>query len=373
MKLENITKSERLESLDALRGFDMLWISGGGGLIFALQKASEWKFFDWAAHHMEHVEWHGFAFYDMIFPLFLFIAGVSMPFSIQKRLSRGGSRRSIYNHAFRRLFLLILLGLLYNGLLQFDWENMRYASVLGRIGIAWFFATIIVMNANLKWQIIWFWGILIVYWLLMMFVPVPGYGAGVLTVEGSLAGYIDRILVPGRLYLEVHDPEGLFSSIPAISTALMGALTGSFLKHTSKQFTKFRKGITLALAGLAAVGLGMLWDLHFPINKNLWTSSFVLFAGGWSLILLSIFYLIIDVWGFRKWAFFFKVIGLNSITIYMVQWNLINFQTANNFLFGGLIDAFNPPLRAVIASLGYITCMWLFLYILYKKKIFLKV
>ncbi len=368
-----VSKSERLESLDALRGFDMLWISGGGMLIFALENATNSGFFNWAANQMEHVEWHGFAFYDMIFPLFLFIAGVSMPFSISKRLSKGVSKNRIYRHAFKRLFLLIFLGMLYNGFLQFGWENMRYASVLARIGIGWFFAVVIVLNTNVKGQVLWFWGILIAYWIWMMFIPVPGFGAGVLTKEGSWAGYIDRIIVPGKLYLDVHDPEGLFSSIPAIATALLGALAGQFLlKFQEGQFS-LKKALFLGLGGLLALLLGIVWNFHFPINKNLWTSSFVLYAGGWSLLLLALFYLIIDVWGFKKWAFFFKVIGLNSITIYMVQWNLINFQTANKFLFGGIVSWFDPPWEAVIASLGYICCMWLFLYILYRNKIFLKV
>jgi predicted acyltransferase len=263
--------------------------------------------------------------------------------------------------------------MLYNGFLQFDWENMRYASVLARIGIGWFFAVVIVLNTNVKGQVLWFWGILIAYWIWMMFIPVPGFGAGVLTKEGSWAGYIDRMIVPGKLYLDVHDPEGLFSSIPAIATALLGALTGQFLlKFQEGQFS-LKKALFLGLGGLLALLLGIVWNFYFPINKNLWTSSFVLYAGGWSLLLLALFYLIIDVWGFKKWAFFFKVIGLNSITIYMVQWNLINFQTANKFFFGGLISWFSSPWDMVVTAIGYIICMWLFLYILYRNRIFLKV
>jgi predicted acyltransferase len=166
-------KQERLLSLDTLRGFDMLWISGGEYLVMSLSALTGWPLFKWAATQMEHVEWEGFHFYDMIFPLFLFIAGVSMPFSILKRKQRGESMRIIYFHLFKRLFLLILLGLIYQRLLEFDFEHQRYASVLARIGIAWFLAAVIVLNTSVRGQIYWFVGILIGYYAIMKYIPVP--------------------------------------------------------------------------------------------------------------------------------------------------------------------------------------------------------
>jgi len=366
-------KSDRLMSLDALRGFDMLWIMGGNRIIIALADLTGFAIFTWTAKHMHHAEWDGFRFYDMIFPLFLFIAGVSMPFSFAKRKAKGETMQKIYRHVFQRMITLVIFGIIYNQFLQFDWGNIRYASVLGRIGLAWFFAALIVLNSKPKWWYVWLSGILIFYWAIMMLIPVPGFGAGNLTMEGSLAGYIDRLLLPGRLYKEVHDPEGILATIPAIATALLGALAGNFLRMPDQQISRLKKGLWIGAAGIISLGVGWLWGLILPINKNLWSSSFVLYAGGWSLLLLSLFYLIIDVWGWRKWAFFFIVIGLNSITIYMFQAGIINFRSSTMFFFGGIIKSFAENWQPLIGAIAYTTVCWVFLYILYRKKIFLKV
>ncbi|MCB9299988.1 MAG: DUF5009 domain-containing protein [Lewinellaceae bacterium] len=364
---------KRVYSLDALRGADMFWIMGGEHIFHALAKLTGWGVFVWMAHQLEHTKWDGFTFYDMIFPLFLFIAGVSMPYSLNKRIDRGDSRAQIYRHVVQRMLLLVFFGMVYNGFLKFDWENMRYASVLARIGLGWFFAALIFLNFNRRGQAIWFVGILIAYWLIMTFIPVPGYGAGDLSMEGSLVAYIDRLLLPGRLYLGVHDPEGILSTLPAVSTALMGVLTGNFLRDERQGLTKLRKGLMLGAAGLVFLLLGYLWGLFFPINKNLWTSSFVLYTGGWSLIFLSIFYLIIDVWEKKRWAFAFVVIGLNPITIYLAQGGIISFEQASDFFFGGLISYFSEAAQPVLEAIGYTFVSWLFLYFLYRQKIFLRV
>jgi predicted acyltransferase len=367
-------KAERLVSLDALRGFDMLWIIGGESLIIALAALTGWPFFNRAAEQMEHVPWEGFTFYDMIFPLFLFIAGVSMPFSILKRKKRGESMKILYSHLFKRLFLLILLGWIYNGLLHFDFENQRWASVLGRIGLAWFFAALIVLNSSVRWQIIWFAGILLSYWAMMKLIPVPGFGAGVLTPEGNLCAYIDQQLLPGSFCCYTYgDNEGLLSTLPAISTALLGALTGQFLISEYPRLNGLKKGLIMLGTGLVLLAAGKVWGLAFPIIKNIWTSSYVLYAGGWSLILLAVFYLIIDVWKIRAWSFPFVVIGLNSITVYMLSSGIINFYDMSRYFFPGTIKLFSEPVQPVISALGIILCEWVFLYILYRKKIFLKV
>jgi predicted acyltransferase len=367
-------KQERLLSLDALRGFDMLWIAGGEYLIITLAALTGWPFLQWAAGQMEHVEWEGFHFYDMIFPLFLFIAGVSMPFSILKRKQRGESMQKIYLHLLQRLFLLILLGLIYNGLLRFDFEKQRYASVLARIGLAWFFAAVIVLNTSIRGQVYWFAGILLGYYVIMKLIPVPGFGAGVFTPEGNLAAYIDQQLLPGEFCCYTFgDNEGLISTFPAICTALMGALTGHLLISGSSKLNGLKKALIILAVGIISLALGKLWSLSFPIIKNLWTSSFVLFAGGWSLILLSLFYLVIDVWKFNKWTFPFVVIGLNSITIYMLNSGIIDFRQMGNYFFGGITSLFSEPAQPVIMASGAILCMWTFLYILYRNKIFLKV
>jgi predicted acyltransferase len=368
------TKKDRLLSLDALRGFDMLWIAGGEYLIVSLAALTGWPFLQWAASQMKHVAWQGFHFYDMIFPLFLFIAGVSMPFSIVKRKKRGESMQKIYLHLLRRLFILILLGLIYNGLLRFDFEKQRYASVLARIGLGWFFAAIIVLNTNVRGQIIWFAGILLAYWAMMKLIPVPGFGPGVLTPEGNLAAFIDRQLLPGRLCCYIYgDNEGILSTIPAIATALMGAITGYFLNLESTKLNGLKKALIILAAGITSLLVAKIWSFSFPVIKNVWSSSFVLTAGGWSLILLSVFYLVIDVWGFKKWTFPFVVIGMNSITVYMLNSGILNFEEMGKYFFGGLASMCSEAGQAVILSIGAILCMWTVLYILYRNKIFLKV
>ena len=370
---DNSHKSQRLLSLDALRGFDMLWITGGQRIIAALATLTGWPLFEWLKSQMSHVEWEGFTFYDTIFPLFLFLAGVSMPFSFGKRLDRGDSKKMIYRHAFTRMVLLVMLGMLYNRILDFDPENIRFASVLGRIGIAWFLAAVIYLNTSIRWQVIWFWGLLIGYYSLMQFVPVPGFGAGVFTPDGNLEGYIDRLFMPGTLFMKVYEPEGILSNIPAIGTALLGVFAGTLLYSEKVKFSKLQKGLLLIGAGIAALILGKLWGLFFPIIKNLWTSSFALYAGGWSLVLLGIFYLVIDVWGYKKWAFFFVVIGLNPITIYMVQYKILDFGMIRDFFLGGFIKHTPETIAPLLGAMGYVACVWAFLYVLYRNKIFLKV
>jgi predicted acyltransferase len=371
---EQTDKTERLVSIDALRGFDMFWITSGEGLIFSLAALTGWPFFLWAKTQLQHVPWDGFVFYDMIFPLFLFIAGVSMPFSILKRKNRGESLKTIYLHLCKRMLLLLLLGFIYNKLLRFDFEHQRWASVLGRIGLAWFFAAIIVLNTSVRKQIVWFAGILLSYWAVMKLIPVPGFGPGILTPEGNLAAFIDQKLLPGSFCCyQYGDNEGILSTIPAIATALLGALAGHFLALETPRLNGLKKGLLMLAAGAACLGVGKAWSPLFPIIKNLWTSSFVLFAGGWNLILLAVFYLIIDVWKIRRWSFPFVVIGLNSITIYLLSAGILNFQTMNKFFFTGVINLFSEPARPVAGAVCFIICEWVFLYFLYRKKIFMKV
>lgn len=373
---ENKSKPERLISLDALRGFDMFWIMGGNLIIIELAKLVNIQPLNWLAKNMEHVEWHGFHFYDIIFPLFLFLAGVSMPFSFEKRMKQEGSRRDLYIHMAKRMLILIFFGLITRGLFTISWsefgDKMGYTSVLARIGIAWFFAAVIFINTNLKTRALWFGGILIVYWLILALIPAPGFSAGDFTHDGNLVGFIDRLILPGRLTEGNFDSEGILSTIPAIATTLLGAFTGHLIKNV-KEFTPVQKGYIMVGSGVVLMFLGWLWGLTFPINKKLWTSSFVLYAGGLSVILLSIFYLIIDVWKFKKWAFPFVVIGMNSITIYMVQRGIMSFTSMRDFFFWGLIKSVSPEWQPLLNAIGFSIAAWVFLYFLYKKKIFLKV
>ncbi|WPU92793.1 DUF5009 domain-containing protein [Mucilaginibacter sabulilitoris] len=377
-------KLKRLVSLDALRGFDMFWIMSGEQIAHTLAKATGWPVFLWLSGQLHHTVWDGFTFYDMIFPLFLFIAGVSMPYSMMNKINKTGvnsaaqlpghAKWSIYRSMIRRTLILLLLGMIVNGLLKFNgYENTRFASVLGRIGLAWFFAGLIYLNFNLRGQVIWFIGLLGGYWAAMMFIPVPGYGAGVLTMAGSLESYIDRLLLPGRLHDKIHDPEGVLSTIPAISTALLGVFTGSFLKWDSPKWNMLKKGAALFAVGMALLIAGKLWGLEFPINKRLWSSSFVLYVGGWSLLFLSVFYLIIDVAGFKKWAFPFIIIGTNSIVIYICSEGLVNFNYTANYIFGGLIHLTPTAWQAFFAATSVTLTQLVFLYFLYRNKLFLKI
>ena len=271
----------------------------------------------------------------------------------------------------KRGLILVLLGIIYNnGLEIMPLSNVRFGSVLGRIGLAYMFANIIYVYSKRQAQIIWFCTLLIGYWLLLKFTSAPGYPMGDLTMEGNFASYIDRSLMPGRLYLTIHDPEGLMSTIPAISTGLLGILTGSYLKNSV--ITGGKKALRLALTGLAFVVLAIIWNFDFPINKNLWTSSFVLNVGGISLVLLALFYYIIDVLGFRRWAFFFRVIGMNSILIYM-SGKFIEWEYTTDGFFKWLGQLIGNPYGAVALAICFVAVKWCFLYFMYKKKIFLRV
>jgi predicted acyltransferase len=304
----------RLQSLDALRGFDMFWIICGEGIFhgiasvvkqkYSLQQNNiDWqirmtkdvtlieRFFVTLSNQLHHTVWNGFTFYDVIFPLFIFIAGVSMPFSYGKKLeqpaiNKSGIKKDIYRSLLKRTIILILLGMVVNGALQFNgYENTRFASVLGRIALSCFFAAIIYLNCKLRTQIICFFAILLGYWAAMMLIPIPGYGAGVLTPEGNLEGYVDRILLPGKLHRKVYDPEGLLSTIPAIASAMLGIFAGQFLRWSQQRWNSSRVVGYLFLSSIILIQAGWLWGHIFPVNKNMWTSSFVLYAGGWSAFL----------------------------------------------------------------------------------------
>ena len=362
----------RLYSLDALRGFDMFWIIGAEEIFHSLAILTGYPLWVGMAEQLTHPAWNGFHFYDLIFPLFLFLAGVATPYSVGRDLENGKTRKELLFRVIRRGLLLVLLGIVYNNGLKFraSIDDYRLCSVLARIGLAYMFANIIYLYSKQTVQAIWFVVLLVAYWLLLKFNSAPGFAPGDLSMEGNFASYIDRSILPGRLYLKIHDPEGLMSLVPSISTALLGIMTGSLLKNSPK--TKKEKVVYMALAGIISISIALIWNLDFPINKNLWTSSFVMLVGGISLILLSLFYYIIDVLGYKKWAFFFKVIGMNSILIY-VSGRVIDWEYANNGLFTWLFQLSGEPYDAVVKAIFYVLVQWGFLYFLYKKKVFLRV
>jgi predicted acyltransferase len=362
-------RQERLLSIDALRGFDMFWVIGGVAISEAAAEVTGWETLVWLARQWQHADWHGFTLADLVFPLFLFLAGAAMPFSFAKRLERGDSKIELYRHIVVRALLLVLLGLIYNGLLKFDWESMRYASVLAHIGAAYLFAALIVLNTRWTAQLAWAALLLIAYWAALKLVPVPGFGAGDLAPGHTLTDYLDRLLMPGKLLYGDRDPAGILSTVPAIGTALIGAVTGRLLK--SDRLGSHAKTIAMVAGGTVCFGLAYLWHGDFPINKNLWSSSFVLLCAGWSLALLALFYLVIDVWRLRAWSLLFVVIGSNSILIYLAR-RFVAFGYTTHFLFDGVLRT-TGPLQPLLWAIAVVLVEWLLLLFLYRKRIFLRV
>lgn len=358
---------KRLVSLDALRGFDMFWIVGGDAFFRSLAKAGDWGFSPEVLRQLEHAEWEGFRFYDLIFPLFLFLVGCVIPFSLEKYRANPGA---VYARIVRRTALLFMLGLIYAGILQFDWANQRYAGVLQRIAICYGLAAVVYLNFNWKARIGISAGILLAYWALVGLIQVDA-SLGVYSKEGNVVGYLDRNLLPGKIYPQYYgygDNEGLLSTLPAVVTALLGIFTGEWLRSSS---TGWQKVGGLVLAGCLMLALGVSWSSLFPIIKNLWTSSFVLVAAGWSLLLVAIFYTIIDVIGWQRWAFLWVVIGTNAITIYTVR-RIIDFPKISDFFLGG-VAGMTGNWAAVILAAGVLIAEWFFLWYLYRQKLFLRV
>ncbi len=364
--------SNRLNSLDALRGFDMFWIMGAEHIVHALHQVNQNPVWKTLSNQMIHPNWNGFTFYDLIFPLFLFISGVASPYSKAKELKSGKSKFKVILRIIKRTIILFLLGLVVNqGIHIMPVSEIRFGSVLGRIGIAYMFANFIFLYSKKDWMnYLWFAGLLIGYYLILKFNSAPGFPTGDLTQEGNFASYLDRLIMPGKLYLGNHDPEGLTSSVPAISTGILGILVGNYIKNN--ETNRIQKCLTLAIIGIVFILISLIWNLDFPINKNLWSSSFVLLTGGISILLFTLFYYIIDIKGYQKWAYFFKVIGVNSILIY-ISGTFIDWEYTTQGLFGWIGEWIGNPWSIVVMSVLYLLVKWGFLNALYKMKIFLKV
>lgn len=366
-----VSKPQRLLSIDALRGFDMLLISGGGTFLVLLENNTGLVWIDWIAGQLKHPAWNGFTFYDFIFPLFLFIAGVSMAFSLNKGIEMGLSKAELYKKAFWRMLILVILGILDKNqpVTFFDPSQIRVASVLGRIGVAGFFASLLYLNFSRLHRIFWVAGILLLYYAALFLIPVPGYGAGNLSMEGNLVGWIDRNFLPGRLLQKIYDENGLITQLPALCLTVMGSMAGDVLRSDRQEGKKLQ---ILLLAGIAGIGIGLLWGLHFPINKHLWSSSFIMLTSGMAFLILSLFYYIIDVLKFQSWAFFFQVIGMNSLTIYLA-YHFIDFEHTSHALFAGLYAPLPEQFHDALEALGALILVWSMMYFLYRKKIFIKI
>ena len=364
--------SGRLVSLDAFRGFTiatMILVNNPG---------------TWAAVFppLEHAEWHGCTPTDLVFPFFLFIVGVSMTFSFaRRRVSE--SKGELYRDIVRRSAIIFALGLFLALFPRFDFGELRVVGVLQRIAIVYLIASLLYLNLSrraLVWTTL---GILLGYWALMSRFPVPGVGPGVLQPDQNFAHWLDRFLVPGRMYRGTWDPEGFTSTFPAIATTLLGIFTGEWLRSGQNRPTKARG---MLLAGVIGMAIGLLWALVLPLNKHIWTSSYVLFTAGAALSILALFYWLIDMKGYRRWAQPLVVFGVNAIAVYvlsgMVSHLLVEIRIPadgdslplKTWLFDHLFAVWAPPYIASLTyALVYVAIWWAVMALLYRRRIFIKV
>jgi predicted acyltransferase len=382
-----VSSSKRYLAVDVLRGLTlmfMIMVNNNGG--------------EQAFGAMKHAAWNGFTPTDLVFPTFLFLVGASIVFSTESRLARGVTRASLFAHTVRRSIIIFLLGLVVNSFPFFRLSTMRYYGVLPRIAICYLVVASLYIwirrpagsaaGQPTVWDKV---GLLVAclvgYWILMRFIPVPGFGVPghdvpLLDHDGNLVAWLDRqIFSAQHLYEGTRDPEGLISTIPAFGTTLIGVLTGLFLRTSTLSDT--RKALGLAVAGVSGVALGLLWSPWFPINKKMWTSSFVLYAAGWSLLALAIFWFLVQVRGWRRGTSFLLVFGTNAITAYVVSelfgpaLSYVMVAPHVNvwlWVYNRLAAVISsPPFAALAYSTFYMLVCWLIVLPLYRKKIFIKI
>ena len=361
----------RIVAIDALRGFDMFWILGAASLVRGLRHVSETDFVSTLSRQLAHVDWEGCHFYDIIFPLFVFLMGASTVGSLRNTVVREG-RHAAYRRVFMRAIILYLLGLFYYGGLSRDCgpEMFRYLGVLQRIAICYLAGGILFLNFRFRGLLISCAGLLIGYWILMTFVPVSGHGAGNYEEGKNLANYLDQHYLPGYKWDGDWDPEGLLSTLPAIATGLLGIFAGLILFRAD--LSQWKKFSQLVMMGAICLLVGWLWGSQFPVIKKLWTSSFVLLTAGWSCLLLATFYLVIDVYNIRTWAQPFVWIGMNPIAIYMLA-NMLGFSgLVRRVVHQDMVDAINPWGNLLVALLSLLLAAGI-CYVLHRKRIYIRV
>jgi len=361
----------RLRSLDALRGFDMLWIVGLADLFLHLAKVVDVGWLNAWAHQLEHVPWEGLRAYDLIFPLFMFASGMSVSYALTPKLQRGETRGGLLLSVWRRALVLVLLGIIYNGGLDLKFATQRYASVLGQIGVAYgIAASIFLLTRTWKSRAVWCGGILAGVAGLQLLFPVPGHGAGVLTPDGIVNAWFDRMLLPGRLHGVVFDPEGILCIVSASALTLGGVIAGDFVKSWGEPSHTAASRLLLAGAGLLLAGW-LCWKLGYPPIKAAWTTTFNLLAGGICTWLFVLFYLLVDFRPQSNWSFPLQVVGMNPLTIYLAE-RIIPFPGISRFFFGG-IARLSGTWGEVVITLGILLIEWLLLWFLWKKRVFLRV
>lgn len=371
--VETRSFKERLISLDAFRGATMALMvlvntPGNGAHVYA---------------PLEHSEWNGWTPTDVVFPSFMWIVGVAMTLSIAKRLAAGASKSQIFAQAFRRAVILYLLGCAVYVYPAFDLSTERVLGVLQRIAICYLIATAIYLNTRVRGQIVWIVSLLTGYWLLMMLVPVPGYGAGHLDVERNFAHYIDRIVLGSHNYLNTKtwDPEGIISTIPAIATVLFGIMAGHVLRL---QGTLSKRAVRLLCTGILLIIAGYICNIWLPINKKLWTSSFSLFMAGLDFTLFSLMLWLVDIRGYKRLTKPLVIMGMNAITVYMaseildqvfdaIHWSS-NGQTVNlhEWLYGLCTVVASPINASLLFAIAYVMLMFGIAYVMYRRKWFVR-
>jgi predicted acyltransferase len=351
-----------LLSLEALGGFDMFWIIGGSAVLRGVAKALPSRIADSCAAQLLPVPWQGLHFYDVIWPLFLFLMGTGMRLSIERRRARGWSDARLYMDAARRSVVLFVLGMVAQGnLLAFDLAKFHpFSSILHGVAAGYLIAALVSVKLSLKWQAVAAGAALLAYWALLMLIPVPGVGAAVLTPEGNAPAYVDRLLL-GRL--QYGTSTWFLSYLGFAPSVLLGGLAGELLLS--------RRSGRVKVAGLCGTGaalliVGLLWSIRLPIIRLIWTSSYVLVCGGISFLLLGLFYALIDVYGFRKWAFGFKVIGVNAIAVYVAT-TLFDFRHIGNIFVGDLLSRTGAWAEFLEAAATF-AVIWLILYWMYRSK-----
>jgi predicted acyltransferase len=363
----------RLVSLDVFRGiaiaFMILLNNLGGETNYPI---------------LVHADWNGLTLADIFFPFFLFIVGASISYSLGSKLERKENKKKLLPRIIRRTIILFALGVFINGFPYFNPSTLRVMGVLQRIALCYLAASAIYLTLDQKKRIITTTLLIVFYWILMTAVPVPGYGAGVLTKNGNLAAYIDRQLLPGHLYAGSWDPEGFLSTISALATTMLGLLTA---EHLRSNRTPNNKSTALFLSGVLLVATGAIWNLSFPINKNLWTSSFVLLTGGMAIIIFDLCYYVIDFKKHARWTKPFIILGLNSIVAYVLteimNLTLININitlgdgttpSLKSLIYQGLFASWAGPLNGSVAYGLAFLMLWLgIMTILYRRRIFIKI
>ena len=364
----------RMLSLDAFRGMTI------AGMILVNNPGS-WEHI---YSPLEHAAWHGWTPTDLVFPFFLFIVGVSITLALARRAETGGAKRDLYVKILRRTLIIFGLGLALTAFPYNDAAGFRIPGVLQRIAVCYFFASVIFLNTRWRAQAAVAAALLLGYWALMKLVPVPGFGAGNLGMEGNLAAYVDRSILGGHTWKPLYDPEGILSTVPAIATTLAGVLTGHILRARREPAEKVA---AMFVAGVACVVAGWAWNYWFPVNKALWTSSYVLLTAGFALQALAACYWLIDIKGYRAWAKPFLVFGSNALALYFLAEatvrviDVLPIKTAGggetNLLALVYESVFARVASPLNASLMFAVCTVLFwlgvMWILYRRRVFIKV